>query len=269
MLVVAVTEPAAFFGRAVSVTPALPQGRVDLPEQWLRTVLMFVADGDSNPRHNVANLPLLGWPVFLVAALGVLELWRRRRHGPHALVLLSLPLFMLPPLIATEGDASHFLRSLGLAAPLAVTIGLGFSAIVRRARRVWGRPGARLATTASVLLLVALAIAGGRAYFSRPPADRYWAYRYDLVAIAERARPGDTVILDDYNANVVRFLDADALPRIVPPGTLVRPSTAGSRVLARSQAELAQAIGPALASRAAIVGADPGGQPTVWAVTLP
>jgi hypothetical protein len=264
-----VIEPAAFFGRAVSVTPALPQGRVDLPEQWLRTVLMFVADGDPNPRHNVASLPLLGWPIFLIAAIGVLELWRRRRHGPHALVLLSLPLFMLPPLIATEGGAPHFLRSLGLAAPLAVTIGLGFSDIVRRARRAWGKPGARLAAAASVLLLVAVAVGSARAYLSRPPDDRYWAYRYDLVAMADRARPGDTVILDDYSANVVRFLDAGALPRIVPPGTLVRPSASSGQVLATSQVDLAQAIGPALASRAAIVEADPGGQPTVWAVALP
>jgi len=49
-----------------------------------------------------------------------------RRDASHALILLALPVFLVAPLVATEGGLSPFLcgRS-GLAAPLGVAIGLG------------------------------------------------------------------------------------------------------------------------------------------------
>lgn len=267
MLVVAALDPADYFGRALGVTvgSSATQSAGGLLDHWLRTLGMFPVTGDPNQRHDVDALPLLGWPVFLIALAGLVRLWRRRRDAAHALLLWSLPLFLLPPLLATEGGTPHFLRSLGLAAPLAATFGLGVTELLDQLSRRWG-PRLRGPAVATVAVgLLALAVASGTAYLSRPVSARYDAYTYDLVAMATSAGPSDTVILDDYSANVVRFIDAVHPPAISPPGT--RPSTPnpGGRVLALSRSDLAAAIGANAAASAQPIAWDPGGTPSVWA----
>src|SRR5204863_3509138 len=136
----------------LGVTPIAPgQADVNLADHVLRTRGIFAITGDPNPRHDVASLPLLGWPITAVAVLGLIRLWRDRLTPGASLVLLALPVFLLPPLIATEGGAPHFLRSVGLAAPLAVTIGVGLAELVRligeRFEDRW-RIRARVAATA-------------------------------------------------------------------------------------------------------------------------
>jgi len=263
MIAAAVADPISYLGRAAGVTfdPGAP---VDLPAHLLRTVGMFVVTGDPNPRHDVAQLPLLGWPLSGVAVVGAARLWRNRREPAHALVLLSLPIFLLPPLVATEGGAPHFLRALGLAAPLAVTIGLGVSELIAITRAQLGRLPARAVAGAAVLGFTALAIGGGQAYLSRPVVDRFDAYAYGLVAIASEARPSDVVILDDYNASVVRFLDADRLPTIVAPGIPI--SEPAARVLALTRDDLRSALGPEAALRAVSLAENPRGSPAAWVV---
>lgn len=265
MIAAAVIDPASYFGRAAGVT-FTPGAPVDLPGHWLRTLGMFAVTGDPNPRHDVAALPLLGWPLFAVAIVGGVRLWRERREPTHALVLWSIPIFMLPPLIATEGGAPHFLRALGLAVPLAVTIGLGVAELCDGARRRWGATPGRLAVSAAAAGLLVLAVGSGQAYLSRPVADRYDAYRYDLVAMSGQTSVGDIVILDDYSATVIRFLDADALPTIVAPGVPIPVGTTHPGVLALTKDDLVDALGPAAAERASPVANDPLGSPTVWLV---
>jgi hypothetical protein len=267
MLIVAVTDPVDYFGRALGVTvgssAAEPPG--GLIDHWLRTLGMFAVSGDPNQRHDVDGLPLLGWPAFLVALAGLARLWRNRRDGAHALILWSLPIFLLPPLLATEGAAPHFLRSLGLAAPLAVTLGLG---VVEVIDVVSSRLGGRLRAVAAVAAaggLLALAAGSAAAYFSRPVAERYVAYRYDLVAMAEAATLSDAVILDDYSANVLRFLDANRLPTIVPPHSPIPDASAIDRVFALSRNDLAEGVGGEAAAAAQPIARDPGGAPSVWA----
>ncbi|HLY35557.1 MAG TPA: glycosyltransferase family 39 protein [Candidatus Limnocylindria bacterium] len=267
MLGVAALDPADYFGRALGVTvgSSATQSAGGLLDHWLRTLGMFAVTGDPNQRHDVDALPLLGWPVFLVALAGLTRLWRRRRDAAHALLLWSLPLFLVPPLLATEGGTPHFLRSLGLAAPLAAAFGLGVTELLDRLSHRWG-PRLRGPVAAAVAVgLLALAAASGTAYLSRPVAARYEAYRYDLVAVAGAARPSDTVILDDYSATVVRFLDADRLPAIRAPGTPLSPPIAGGRVMALSRGDLAAAIGANAAASAQPIAWDPGGAPSAWA----
>ncbi|MDP9269441.1 MAG: glycosyltransferase family 39 protein, partial [Chloroflexota bacterium] len=152
MLIVAVTDPVDYFGRALGVTvgSSAAESAGGLIDHSLRTLGMFVVSGDPNQRHDVDGLPLLGWPAFLVALAGLTRLWRNRRDGAHALILWSLPIFLLPPLLATEGGAPHFLRSLGLAAPLAVTLGLGVLEVIAVVSSRWGgRPRAVAAVAAA------------------------------------------------------------------------------------------------------------------------
>ena len=262
MIAAAVADPLSYFGRAAGVTFS-PGAAVDLPGHWLRTLGMFVVSGDPNPRHDVAELPLLGWPLFAVAVVGAVRLWRRRREPAHALILWSLPVFLLAPLVATEGGAPHFLRALGLAAPVAVTIGLGVSELGDQVRARWGSVSARAVAVAAALGLIALAIGSGQAYLSRPVADRYNAYRFDLVVMAAEAGAGDIVILDDYSATVIRFLDAEGLPTIVAPGTPIS-ARATARVLALSRDDLVRALGPEAAQRASPLAEDPRGSPALW-----
>jgi 4-amino-4-deoxy-L-arabinose transferase-like glycosyltransferase len=263
MIVTAIADPASYFGRAVGVS-LVADPVADLPAHWLRTIGMFTITGDPNPRHNVAALPLLGWPLFVVALAGILRLWARRRDPAHALLLISLPIFLLPPLLATEGEAPHFLRALGLAAPLAISIGLGVAELSERAARRWGRRASWIMVSAAASGLLALAIGSGQAYLSRPIADRYEAYSYDLLAMAENAGGQDVVILDDYSVGVIRFLDADDPPEVATPGTPLPPLSPLASILARSLADLEAAAGPDAARRAGVVATDPHGVAAVW-----
>jgi 4-amino-4-deoxy-L-arabinose transferase-like glycosyltransferase len=265
MLAAAALDPVSYFGRAAGVT-FNPGSPVDLLGHWLRTLGMFAVTGDPNPRHDVAAAPLLGWPLLAVAVAGGIRLWRHRREPAEALILWSLPVFLLPPLVATEGGAPHFLRALGLAAPLAVMIGLGAGELADRARARWGSRAAAIVAGGVAIGMLALAIASGQAYLSRPVADRFAGYRYDLVAMAALAGPGDLVILDDYSATVVRFLDAGHLPTVVAPGIRLAEPEGTTHVLALSQEEIATALGARAAERAVPVVTNPEGEPVVWSV---
>ncbi len=266
MLWVAVTDPGAYFGRAVGVTPLNPGLGVNPVDHVLGTLGMFFVAGDPNPRHDVAALPMLGWPVSLVAASGLVRLWRLRHDAAHALVGIALPVFLLPPLIAVEGGTPHFLRALGLAAPLAVLVGLGAAQLGDWARTTMGTRAGWTVAIGMAGALVLLAIGTGTAYLGRPVADRYDAFRYDLVALADAAGPRDAVILDDYDASVVRFLDAGALPAIIAPGVAIPDASRYAAILAVDRDTLVTALGGAVAAPARVLARDPAGAPAVWEV---
>ena len=270
MLAVAITEPSNYFGRAVAVSTFNPAVQADssLPIHVLRTIGMFGFTGDPNPRQNVASLPLLPLPLAIVAGFGVVRLWRMRGDPSHSLILLALPVFLIAPLVATEGGSPHALRSLGLAAPLGVAIGLGVVDLAERVRGRWGRAAEGLAVAAVAVTLTATSVWSGLAYLTRPVADRYADFSYPLVALADVAagRPGSAVVVGDYSATDVRFLDFDRPPSIVQPGTAISNPGAYSEILALSRDDLSAALGPALGGRAVAVAWDPSGDPVVWAV---
>ena len=270
MIAVAITEPGNYFGRAAvtSVFNPTVQGDSNPLIHVLRTLAAFGLAGDPNPRHDVAALPMLPLPLVAVAAFGVVRLWRMRRDPSHSLVLLALPVFLLPPLIATEGGSPHFLRMLGLAAPVGVTVGLGAVELVERARGRWGHAAEKLAIVAVAVTLAAVAARSGWAYLTRPVADRYEAFSYPIVSLADLAadNPGSAVVLDDYSAIDVRFLDFSRLPTIVAPGTSISNPASYSEILALSRADLVKALGTELGGLAVPVAWDPSGAPSVWAV---
>lgn len=266
ILVTAVVDPRDYFGRAAGVSPLNPaNGGIDLAAHTLQTLGMFSFTGDPNARHNVASLPLLGWPLFALACAGAWRAWRHRDDPGHSLLLVGLPVFMLPPLVGVDGWAPHFLRSVGLAPVLAGLIGLGCREAVDQARRATRRDwAAPVAAGLAAVLLACVGAGGAAAYFSRPIDARYQAYSYDVVALAAAARSGDAVVIDDYNRIDIDFLDAGHAPRVFAPGTRIRDPGRFARVLALSRQDAAAALGEATASRGEMVSAD--GHPAFWSV---
>jgi 4-amino-4-deoxy-L-arabinose transferase-like glycosyltransferase len=269
MIAVAVTNPANYFGRAAATSPLNPDVDADsnLLVHVVRTIGMFGFTGDPNQRHDVAGVPLLPLSLAALGLLGAWRLWRLRRDPAHALILLSLLVFLIPPLVAAEGGSPHFLRALGLAAPLGVTIGLGAAELVEITRRRWGLTLGRASIALVALALGSAALAGGLSYASRPVADRYEPYSYPLVELADAARqPGSLVVTDEWSASVVLFLDFDRQPAIVAPGTKVANPDAYTQILALSQEDLVEALGAGGAAGATPVAWDPAGSPVVWEV---
>jgi len=271
MLAVAATEPLNYFGRAAATSFANPEVQADasFPVHVLRTLGMFGFLGDPNARHDVAGLPLLPLPLVALAALGVWRLWRERSDPASSLILLALPVFLAAPLIATEGGSPHFLRALGLAAPLGVTIGLGTVELAERVRGRWGLAPARAAAGLAAAALAAVAATSGWAYLTRPPAERYDAFSYDVAAAAQLAQtPGSAIVIYDFAAYDVGFLDYYAMPTLVAPGSPIDDPSAYSQILALTREDLVAALGPELAARARPVAWDPAGKVRVWAASM-
>jgi hypothetical protein len=270
--VAAVLDPVAYFGRGLSVSAANPDhpGLAALPTHVLRTLGMFGVLGDPNPRHDAGGMPLLPLPVLLLAVAGAVRCWRRRAHPGMLLVLVGVPVMLLPPLVATEGPAPHFLRALGLAPFCAALVGLGVAEAVDAGRRLRGGTGPALAGGVAALLLLVPALAGASAYLDRPASERYSAYSYDLVAMARlaAAHPGTVVVLDAYRALVVRFLDAGMAVEVEAPGHALHPPP-GTTVLALRRRTLVTAVGTAAAARAVVAERDPAGAPRVWSTVSP
>ena len=270
MIAVAVTDPTNYFGRAAAASALNPGVEADSNPivHVFRTVAMFGLFGDPNARHDVGALPLIPVPLSVVAAAGLVRLWRRRDDPSHSLILLALPVFLVAPIVATEGGSPHFLRALGLAAPLGVAIGLGAVEIVEQVRRRWNRGASRLAMAAVAGTLTAVAVWSGWAYLTRPVADRYAAFSYPIVSLASYAadHPGSAVILDGYSEMDVEFLDASNLPGAFQPGAKVPNPGAYPVFLALNLADISSTLGPDAAARAVPVSWDPAGKPAVWAV---
>ena len=183
---------------------------------------------------------------------------------------------MLPPLIATEGYSPHFLRVLGLAAPLGVTIGLGAAEFVEwaRTRDFHGRPargrragGAAIAVVALTLALVAAW--SGFVYLDRSAADQYEPYRLDIVAAGQYAHdhPNSAVVMDSFSEMNLQLIYWPNPPALFTPGERISNPTQYRTIVGLNQADLASCLGPELAARAVPIAWDPARQPSVWAVT--
>jgi hypothetical protein len=271
MIAVAITEPISYFGRATAVSVFNPDVITDVPYpiHIIRTLLMFGIFGDGNGRHDVASLPLLPIPLVLVGLLGLRRLWISRRDPADALILISLPVMMIPPLLFPDGYSPHFLRALGLAAPLGVTIGLGAAELVRIVRSRWGGRAALAASGLVAATLVGVAAWSGYVYLDRSLADRWDSFSFAANTLAQKAaeQPNSAVVLEGFDVVDVEYLDYHAMPAIIAPGIPIADPKIYSRIFAPTQQDLIRTVGHALGERAQPIAFDPWGKPVVWAVT--
>lgn len=106
-------------GRAGAGVFAQAHPLQELGNSIVRTLGMFNFMGDWNPRHNIPGMPMLGWPISILFAIGFLkELWHwlSRKHGHfspvHTLLFSWFFIMLLPGFLSTE--APHALRALGV-----------------------------------------------------------------------------------------------------------------------------------------------------------
>jgi hypothetical protein len=253
----AVTDPLNYFGRIAGVSalsPGMPH--TTLLTHGLQTLGMFFVAGDPNPRHDISGLPVLLWPVPLLAALGLWRVIRERRDRVSALVLIGLVVYLLPPLYAVEGGAPHLQRSLALAPFVAALVGAGLAEAVRLARRA-GRGYAGVAAAACAAALLITGVYSGLAFAFRPLSERYAAFDFHTVALATAgAEPNTVVIVNAYDAQSVRFLDGPAV-LILAPGSNAPP---GVSLAALNLDDLP----PDARASATVYARDPNGEPAVW-----
>jgi len=270
MIAVVITMPGNYFSRISNVSALSPTaaGDSNLLVHWLRTIAAFGFTGDPNARQDVAGLPLLSIPLALVAVLGLVRLWRGRHEPANALILCSLPVFMVPALFAVEGGSPHFLRLLGLAAPLGVTIGLGAAELVEQVYRRRGIWPARFAVGSIALAMAVVALSSWQAYSTSPVSDRYWAYQFALVDLANAGNHANTaVIVDGFQGTDIQFLDYAQSPPIFQPGTPIPNPHDFSQIVALTRGDLVAAVGEAEAQAAKPVAWDQFGKPSVWVLT--
>ena len=271
MIYTAIADFRNYFGRGAAVSLFNPS--VGAPESFqvhvLRTLGMFLVTGDPNQRHNVDGLPLLGPLLCIPFAAGLWRAWSLRARPECSLLLAGLLVFLVPPLVATEGASPHFLRSLGLAPYIAGLVGVGCVQIAAAAVTVSARAAARgvVGATAAVLLMLG-GVMSLRAYLDRPVSHRFDDFYFvgTQLAAAARGGPATVAVIDSYDAVDVRFLDAGALPTLVEPGQRLAHPGVYRLVVARSREDIAAATDTATAARARIVATDPSGRPTVWEV---
>ena len=277
MLWTAITDFNNYFARgaSVSVFYAGSASADSYPIHILKTFGMFLVNGDPNQRHDVGALPAVGPVLFVPFALGIWRAWRMREDHGHAALLIGFAVFLIPPLVANEGGAPHFLRTLGLAPFVAAFIGIGclelqrlVVAAARRARGSRPRLVRWVVPAAVVAALAALGVLSIVTYLARPVSDRYEAYSFadvQLAAAADRG-PGTVIVIDSYDAYDVRFLDAANLPLILDPGTHLRNPSVYSLIVAGTRSDIAAATDAATAALAVPIGTTPQGQPVGWEV---
>ena len=269
MLVYAMFDPVGYFGRAAFTSVANSGNGIGYYlGQVLRTLGQFAITGDPQQRHDVNQLPLLGWPLTIIAATGLVVALRKRRADPRfMLVALGAGVFLLPPLLAPEGFAPHFLRNLGLMPYVGALVGIGTAGIVGwLGRRL--RHGTVIGAGAAATLLVLLGLGSVNAYFSRPVSQRYDDYAFRLIPVAAAANfPNTLVVIDGFAKFDIQFLDRTAAPIIVEPRTHIANPGRYARIVTAYQSDMVSAVGPVLAARAVVVGRDLSGQPIAWSLT--
>lgn len=114
-----IQHPEALSGRAGQGVLAQTEPVRELANSIIRTLGMFVFEGDWNARHNIPGAPMLGWPIGILFAIGFFkELWHwcSRKHGHfspvHTLMFAWFFIMLLPGFLSTE--APHALRALGV-----------------------------------------------------------------------------------------------------------------------------------------------------------
>jgi 4-amino-4-deoxy-L-arabinose transferase-like glycosyltransferase len=180
LLLFAWRHPVEFFQRFETMPVWRTTNSVgELVSNTMRTAMMFLWAGDTNPLHNIPGRALLFWPVGILFVVGLGVAVRRQRW-----LLAWIVIGLLPAIIANEG-IPHAWRSILAAPPVFIVAAQGGVWLWERARRF-----ASLAVLQPAALVACglLAVEAYRSYFSVWANDPRVVERSDheLLGIAAR-----------------------------------------------------------------------------------
>jgi 4-amino-4-deoxy-L-arabinose transferase-like glycosyltransferase len=141
---------------------------------WLlnvgRVIRGLFWQGETHLRHNLPGRPYFDLIQAVLFLLGLLQSLRRLLQPRTLFLLLWFVVMLLPSILS--GDAPHFGRLSGAAAPAAVLVALGGAWLYEKLAGVWqkrlkGTRGNTIALVLVLLLFVASALWTGRDYFGR------------------------------------------------------------------------------------------------------
>lgn len=148
-------------------------------ENTLRTLGMFLFQGDPQFRHNLPLRPIFDPALGVAFLLGLgLTIRRSRRDYAAVFLLLWTTTMLLPTLLTVE--CPHFIRSIGLLPFIAIFPALGLEWIWEWSAHSWTR---RRASAVMILILCAGLLSTVSAYFFRYPAIPETCYRFECEGV--------------------------------------------------------------------------------------
>ncbi|MBI5878663.1 MAG: glycosyltransferase family 39 protein [Chloroflexi bacterium] len=218
----AVAKPDVFFDRnnsaSVFYERAEPDLAVAVASSIIRHLGMFNASGDANGRHNLPGAPMFDDATGVLFMLGGALVLARLRRAPNAIMLVVFAAMMQAGALATDWEAPHALRAIGMLPAALYACTYGLTAVIKLAREQMGvRP--RLAATAVTVLLLVIGWSNLDTYFNRQAHDDA-VWRAHSIAETwtanemRRLAPTHTIVLTERyrEAPTIRFLAPDITP---------------------------------------------------------
>ena len=205
--------------------------------------------GETHLRHNLPGRPYLDPLQALLFVTGLWRLLRKALRPQHLFLLLWTGTMLLPSILS--GDAPHFGRLAGAAAPLAITAAFGAEWLLswftgRLGLRVGPRQARRLAVLGLVALLGLSAWLTARDYFGRYAsypalADDFYLSEWQMGQYMA-GKPEETRLFlgptqEELATIYFALQDPGRLRNIGTEGSLVAAGTAGAPGLYLTQPE--------------------------------
>jgi len=133
-------NPSYLFSRIAGISVfTQAQPLLALSESLVKHLAMFNFAGDPNWRHNIANQPVLFWPIGILFLFGLayslVELFfafKNKKYvfgtAAYALIIFWFFIMLLPGILTYEG-IPHSLRTIGALPPVFIFAGLGLSVL--------------------------------------------------------------------------------------------------------------------------------------------
>ncbi|MFN2136666.1 MAG: hypothetical protein ACK2UK_11970 [Candidatus Promineifilaceae bacterium] len=208
--------------------------------------------GETHLRHNLPGRPYLDPIQAFFFLVGLWQTLRRALRPRHLFLLIWLVVMLLPSILS--GDAPHFGRLAGAAAPLAIFAALGFAWLWRLLRERFSGAWARAASVGLLALLLLSAAKTARDYFvvyaNHPDlATDFYLSDWQLGRYASELDPHARLFLSPVQEELAtiyfalgdpdRLQNYNATPDLLPAGT---PGRATIYLLRQGQEEALDAL---------------------------
>lgn len=174
-----------------------------LRKQVDKSLLMFNARGDGNPRHNYPGEPMLDPILGALAALGLAHALIRFYRPANALMLTVFAVMLSGAIFSVDFEAPQSLRAIGVQPALIYFAVTPIALIGRVAGELlgplWTRDRLRRYAKPALSALSALALAGGVAGVGRYNLDLYYGKERNAMAVYTDHSTAETITAYEIN----------------------------------------------------------------------